>query len=286
MKGKMKMNLRSFFRKFGVLKHVFYHIHGIDISIHKTLIANFSGLKFKDAIKFPIIVYQGTEIEEMGKIVFNCPIRKGILVIGKRMFYRKRTTVIINRGTIEIDGDCEIMGGATIHVLRYCSKLCLGHNTIISESVNMLVDTTIKVGDYTRIAFGCLVIDSEFHFVLDTKTGIVGTTRYPITIGKYNWIGNSSVIKKGTVTPDYTIVSNGSMLTKDYRDIPQYSILQGIPAKLKASGLRRIYNDIIDKELNEYFMKNMDKRKTAISVDPNDPDCNQICNGEIHVHIH
>lgn len=217
------MSLRKFLSAFKFLKHIFYHIHGIDVSIHKTLIANFSAFPFKDAIKLPIIVYQGTEIEQIGKIKFNCPIRKGILVIGKRMFYRGQKTVIINRGTIEIDGDCEIMGGTTVHTLRYCSKLHLGSNVMIAECVRMLIDTDVSVGDFTRITFGCLVIDSEFHFVLNTETGSVGTTRYPIKIGKYNWIGNTAIIKKGTITPDYTIVSNGSMLTKDYSDIPKYS---------------------------------------------------------------
>lgn len=280
------MNLRKALSSFGFLKHVFYHLHGIDISVHKTLIANFSAFSFKDAIKLPILVYQGAEIEQMGTIKFNCPIRRGILVIGKRMFYRGQKTVIINRGTIEIDGDCEIMGGATIHTLRNCSKLHLGENVMIAECVRMLVDTEVSVGDCTRITFGCLVIDSEFHFVLNMETGVVGTTRYPIKIGRYNWIGNSSVIKKGTVTPDYTIVSNGSMVTKDFSDVPRYSILMGVPAKLKASGFRRIYNDEKDRELNEYFMQHMDQRKVSIPLDENDPESNIICNDEIRVHIH
>lgn len=280
------MNLRKVLSAFKFLKHIFYHIHGIDVSIHKTLIANISAFPIKDAVKFPVIVYQGTEIEQIGRIKFNCPIRKGILVIGKRMFYRGQKTVIINRGTIVVDGDCEIMGGTTIHTLRSCSKLHLGNNVMIAECVRMLVDTEVSVGDYTRITFGCLVIDSEFHFVLNTETGVVGTTKYPIKIGKYNWIGNTSVIKKGTVTPDYTIVSNGSMLTKDYSEIPEYSLLLGVPAKLKASGLRRIYNDIKDKELNEYFMEHMDLRKVTLPIDNNDPECNNICNDEIKVHVH
>ncbi len=157
---------------------------------------------------------------------------------------------------------------------------------MIAECVRMLVDTEVSVGDYTRITFGCLVIDSEFHFVLNTQTGVVGTTRYPIKIGKYNWIGNSSVIKKGTVTPDYTIVSNGSMLTKDYTDVPKYSILVGVPAKLKGSGFRRIYNDQKNQELNAYFMEHTDSRKVTLPLDANDPECNEICNDEIRVHVH
>ena len=36
------MNLRKVLSAFKFLKHIFYHIHGIDISIHKTLVANFS----------------------------------------------------------------------------------------------------------------------------------------------------------------------------------------------------------------------------------------------------
>lgn len=280
------INLRKSLSAFRFFKHVFYHLHGIDVSIHKTLMANFSALPFMDAIKIPIIVYQGTEIEQMGKIKFNCPIRKGILVVGKRMFYRGQKTVIINRGTIEIDGDCEIMGGTTIHVLRYCSNFHIGNNVMIGECVRILADTNITIGDFTRITFGCLLIDSEFHFVLNTETGVVNTTRYPIKIGKYNWIGNSTVIKKGTITPDYTIVSNKSMLTKDYSDIPKYSILLGSPAKLKGSGLRRIYNEKVDKKLNEYFMEHTDLRNTVLPLDNNDLECDKICNDEIRVHIH
>ncbi|WP_288318938.1 acyltransferase [Xylanibacter caecicola] len=280
------MNLRKFLNSFSFLKHVYYHIHGIDVSIHKTLIANLSAFPLKDAIKLPIIVYQGTEIEQIGKIKFNCPIRKGILVIGKRMFFRGQKTVIINRGTIEIDGDCEIMGGTTIHTLRYCSRLHLGNNVMIGEHVRILVDTEVSVGDCTRFSFDSIVIDSEFHFILNTETGAVGTTRCPIKIGRYNWIGNTTVIKKGTITPDYTIVSNGSMLTKDFSDIPNYSILLGVPAKLKATGFRRIYNEVKDRELNDYFMEHTDKRKIMLQLDANDPECNQICNDEIYVHVH
>lgn len=280
------MKLRKILSKFTFLKHIFYHIQGTDVSIHKTIYANFCAFPIRDAIKFPILVYQGTHIEEMGIIKFNCPIRKGILVIGKRMFFRNQKTVFINRGTIEIDGDCEIMGGTTVHILRKCSKLHLGENVMIGENVKVLTDTEIKISECTRVAFGCVIIDSEFHFIINITTGDVATTRYPIHIGKYNWIGNSSIIKKGTITPDYTIVSNGSMLTKDYSDIPLYSILMGIPAKLKVSGFRRIYNDNIDFQLQEYFMRYKESKRTNIPLNPNDPEFNQICNDEIHVHIH
>lgn len=157
---------------------------------------------------------------------------------------------------------------------------------MICECVRLLVDTEVTIGDFTRITFGCLVIDSEFHFVINMENGSVGTTRYPIKIGRYNWIGNTSVIKKGTVTPDYTIVSNGSMLTKDYSDIPKYSILLGVPAKLKATGFRRIYNDKVDKNLQDYFMSHPCERKTTLPIEKGDEDCNNICNDVIRVHIH
>lgn len=157
---------------------------------------------------------------------------------------------------------------------------------MIGECVRTLVDTEVTIGDFTRITFGCLIIDSEFHFVLNIKNGMVGTTRFPIVIGKYNWIGNSSIIKKGTVTPDYTIVSNGSMLTKDYSDIPQYSILIGTPAKLKGSGFRRIYNERRDSELNRFFMEHTDLRQTTIPLNKEDPECQELCNDIIKVHNH
>lgn len=280
------MELRAKLRGVKFLKTIFYTIHGINISYLKTIYINFSCMPLKHAIKFPIIVYQNTQIEQVGKITFNCPIKKGILVIGKRMFFRNQKTTFINRGELIINGNCEIMGGALIHILKKDSKLTIGNNVMIGECTKILTETHTIIGDYTRIAFNGLLIDSEFHHVINIKTGDINTARMPIKIGKYNWIGNSSIIKKGTITPDNIIVSNGSMLTKDYSEIPPYSILMGTPAKLRTNDIRRIYNLEYENFLTDMFTKNSDLKVFHVEKDDNDIMYNKICNEDINVHIH
>lgn len=280
------MNLRSFLSKLKFLKEIFYTIQEINISYLKTLYVNFSCLPIKYAIKFPIIVYQGTQLEQIGKITFNCPIKKGTLVIGKRMFFRNQKTTFINRGELEINGNCEIMGGTLIHILKNNSKLTIGNNVMIGECTKILTETHTTIGDYTRIAFNNLLIDSEFHYIINIKTGDINIARNPIKIGAYNWIGNSCVIKKGTITPDNIIVSNGSMLTKNYSDVPQYSILMGTPAKIKVSDVRRIYNLKYENFLTDMFIQNPNLKVYNVEKDFNDIIYDRICHENINVHIH
>ena len=279
------MSIRLIARKLFLFKFIFNRWRGMGISYHKTLLFNLSAFKFPTALKFPIWIYQGTKVEHVGKIIIKAPISNGMIRIGKRQFFRQTPTNIINIGTMEFNGNCTILGGTTIHVLGEKSKITLGKQVMIGENAKILVGPTINIGDYSRIAFGCLIMSADFHYVINTKTGIVLRSLAPIEIGKYNWIGNSSIIKKGTKTPDYCIVSNGSMLTKDYSAQPPYSLIIGTPGKVKGCGYRRVYNDKSNDELNAFFDGTQNTQK-VIPLKPEDPDYNWFCNGEINVHLH
>ena len=63
------------------------------------------------------------------------------------------------------------------------------------------------IGKYARIAFDSQFMDSDFHYMLNIEDGTVKNCTSFIEIGAYNWIGNRTTVKKGTVTPDYTIVA-------------------------------------------------------------------------------
>ena len=272
--------IRKLLSKSSLFHCVYLWIVGKGVSPLKTLYFNLVAFRVGDALKFPVWIYQGVKIEEVGKIKISTSISSGIVRIGQPMFYRGTKTTFINRGTIVFDGNCKIMMGSTIHVLTPSATLILGREVMICELVKILCDTTINIGDFTRIAYGSTVIDSEFHYVLNIENGEVNAKRKPITIGKFNWIGNSSIIKKGVRTPDYCIVSNGSMLIKDYSELPLYSLLMGAPAKLRGSGFRRVYNDGNDHKLDEYFKENLNKYSIG------DINHEQFCSGVIHVHDH
>jgi acetyltransferase-like isoleucine patch superfamily enzyme len=272
------MKIRSLTRNISLFRSLFNKWRGMGISYHKTLLFNFSAFNISTALKFPVWIYQGTKVEHTGIIKINAPISNGMIRIGKRQFFRQTPTCIINIGTMEFDGNCTILGGTTIHVLGEKSNIHFGKEVMIGENSKMLIGPKVEIGDYTRIAFGCLIMSADFHYIINTTTGLVSRSLAPIKIGKYNWIGNNSVIKKGTITPDYCIVSNGSMLTKDYSDQPLYSLIIGTPGKVKGSGYRRVYNDQSDKELNNYFDGTNNIHK-IIPKRPEDPNYDWFCNG-------
>lgn len=279
------MSVRSFLSRNAILHYLFNRWKGATVSLHNTLYFNLAAFPFRVAIKFPVWIYQGVKLEQVGKININYPVQSGIVRIGKRMFYRGKKTVFINRGCITFNGYCEIMGGALVHTLRNCSHIHFGHNVMIAEEVNILCDTELHIGDYTRITFGVLIIDSEFHHVINISSGDISPIRKPIYIGRYNWIGNRTTIKKGAKTPDYCIVSNGSMITKDFSDQPLYTLLMGIPAKVKGVGFRRVYNDENDIWLQQQFATE-NIAKVNIPKDNADPEYNKFCSDKINVHIH
>jgi len=65
-----------------------------------------------------------------------------------------------------------------------------------------------------------------------------------VVIGNDVWIGNNVMIMSGVKIGDGVIIGSGAIVT---RDIPSYSIVAGVPAKLLKM---RFDNSIIDKLLN------------------------------------
>ena len=279
------MRFGRIIRRIHLFRFIFDKWRGTAISVHKTLLVNFLLFRIKDALKLPIWVYQGTRIEHIGKVQINAPLHSGMIRFGRRKFFRSGKTVIINNGVITFQGNCTIMGGTTVHVLGTNCQMQFGRDVMIGENVKILVGPDISIGDFTRIAFGCVLMSADFHYVLNTSNGKVHRSMAPIVIGKYNWIGNNCSIKKGVVTSDYCIVSNNSLLLKDYSTDLPYPFIAGVPGKIKGYGLRRIYNDKSSKELDLFF-ENDGGDSMTIPLKEDDPDFNWYCNGKINVHLH
>lgn len=104
------MLLRKLLRKVVLSKFIFDKWRATSIPLPKTLWFNLLSFPLKDALKFPLWIYQGTKIEHICKIKLNTLLHTGMIRIGKRQFFRQTPTIIINVGTIEFDGDCSILG--------------------------------------------------------------------------------------------------------------------------------------------------------------------------------
>ncbi len=111
-------------------------------------------------------------------------------------------------------------------------------------------------------------MDTDFHYLINIKTREVNKNTESVFIGEQSWIGSWVVIKKGAKIPNNTIVAGPySMIAKDYRSkIEKYSVIAGCPAKIVASGLRRISNQDSENQIREHYRH---KTKVFISEESN-----------------
>ena len=223
------------------------------LNIRKTLMFNYVLLGWKGLLNRPVYIYNNTNIYHIGKIRFNCPLQKGIMKIGQFDYKSQGITKFFNIGTIDIYGPVKIEGGS---IIENCGHIILKGYNRISDGCYIFIRNKLIIGEQSRIGFHSFIMDSDDHFVIDVETKMVNRNTKPIEIGAYNWMGNTTYIKKGVKTPDYLIVASpNSLLTKDYTYLPPYSVIGGSPAKLLKGNIRRIYNTCEEKELNIYFRK-------------------------------
>lgn len=209
-----------------------------------TIYFNFRQLPFLQAVKLPIYVYFGTNLIDLsGKIKFNCVVRRGMVSLGKKWTRSQGRTNFMNRGVWIVDGEVMVCKGTRINIAQN-AIFRTGNHVNVRENCYIYVRKSVSIGDNSGIACSTQIMDSDFHFMIDVNNRQCNCPISEIEIGKNNWIGSFTTIKKGTHTPDNCIVASSyAVLSKDYTKIvPEYSILGGVPAKLISTGKRRVFN--------------------------------------------
>ncbi len=111
----------------------------------------------------------------------------------------------------------------------------------------------VDIEDNVRISWNVQIMDSDFHFVFNEKDNSIKYCSAPVFIGKNSWIGNHTMVCKGSKIPQYSILSSGSLINKDFSDVESKgNLFVGRPAVLKQTGIYRIFDT--DKE-NELFAR-------------------------------
>lgn len=235
------------------------------INIFKTLIFNFRAFPFRIAIKLPVYIYTDTLLRSIGKVYIDTEhVHGGMIRIGKRNFFVGFKTQFINSGEIHFQGKFLIESGTC---LNNSGIIVLGKESRFCERCNVLIVNKLEIGSSTQIAFETVIMDTDFHTIVNINKKIAKKSFGDIYIGAYNWIGNRSMIKKSTRTDDYTIVSSLSMLNKDYRSEERYPLIAGCPAKIIARGWRRIYSDKNNRLIDSYFRSSTSDVYEVESVD-------------------
>ena len=105
-------------------------------------------------------------------------------------------------------------------------SISLGNYILISPGTSIRSAESIDIGDSTMIASDVVITDSDWHGIYD-RTDYVATPK-PVKIHKNVWIGERSIILKGTQIGENSIIGAGSVV---HCDIPPNSVYAGNPAK-------------------------------------------------------
>lgn len=227
------------------------------VNWYRTLQINFMLLPFRLAKKMPILIYGPCKLGALrGEVIFATEPYRGMLKIGITDPFRSIDSIsyIEHTGTISLGEEVVLRRGIHLVVL---GKLSLGNHVYIGDNNAIYVKNNIIIGRGTRIGNNTTIMDTDFHYIVNTMDNSIKDNNAPIEIGEQNWIGGNCTIKKGTRTPKGTIIAGPySMVGKDYTSlIKEYSLMAGSPAKLLIENVRRVNNTESEKVLYEHFKK-------------------------------
>lgn len=252
--------INKIFSKIEYLKYRRY------INVIATLYLNFRTLPLYDALRLPIFVYGKVTFASLrGRIIIdNSHIKRGMIKMGRHqddyiLHSKKQLLRLDENGIIIFKGYCSIASDFLFKITT--GTLVLGDRVWIGQGVSIDCNESIEIGDCTSITYSTILSDSNHHFVIGADK-VVHRMSSPIIIGKYNWVGNNSMIDKGCVTTDFSIITHGSLVNKNYKSLSGTEdslLLAGCPAKILKKGLRRIFESTNEKKLKEYFELNPDR---------------------------
>lgn len=239
-----------------ILSKIEYHLSQPRLRLFHSLYFNLRMLPFKDAIKLPILFYGPTNFVWLtGKVLIEGKVSRAMIKIGKNFdfFSGTQKPMLLIQGEIVFHGPCNIAHNYCIRISKD-AKLEVQAYVFLGSSTRIVCIRDIKIGECTQFAFGCNIIDSNFHFLYDKRSMKVGNRDKKIVIGKNNWIGNSTSIVGGCCTGDYFTVASNSLVNKDFsKSLEQNVMLAGVPARIVKNDIQRIFSLDKESELYHYF---------------------------------
>lgn len=170
---------------------------------------------------FAVNLVQGAMRIFMAKIYLrNCT------QIGRMVSVNKKP-VIDNKGEMILGDEVRVWSNI-VQAKLYTGKkgkLIVGRNSRLN-GVHIDVRELVQIGENVRIAPYTIILDSDFH---DLKDHFADGASKPIIIEDNVWIATRSTILKGVRIGKGSVVATGAIVT---RDVPPYSVVAGIPARV------------------------------------------------------
>lgn len=148
---------------------------------------------------------------------------------------------------------------ASTAIISDKKKLKIEDNVWVNHYVR--IDTTggVEIGEGCQIGYGSCILSHSSHMAIrlmgihymdDSPEGRPGYVFKPVKIGKYSFIAGGCYIMPGVTIGKGCVVGVNSVVTKD---VPDYAIVAGSPAKVIGSTLDTDKKFIDDERVLESY---------------------------------
>jgi len=237
------------------LKLLFELLHA---NVFKTILFNFKMLPFHQAIKLPIFIYRNVHFRDLSGVVEVNNVRSGMVRVGYSLHYVATSVPMTEwtiRGKLVLNGPTRFFQGTYLLISDKATLTCGGIYNLFGSGCKIICFDTITIGKRVDVTWECQIMDTSFHYIQSTEnssTQIAPLTK-EIKIGDYVWIGNRTTIAKGTIIPDESIIASNSLVNKNLSEEGSYCLFAGTPVKVVRRGVRRVWNETNESELDEKY---------------------------------
>lgn len=206
------------------------------LSIPKSFYASWRLTSYKKAWTLPVLCRHNCKLVSVnGSIYGGGRIKIGFNQTG--LFDERTQRAIINiSGNIELHGIFELGAGSRLEVGNNGFLIIKG-NVANSAGLTISCHDRIVLEAGTVISWDTLILDRDFHYILDTNTYKTKSDHKPIFIGKNVWVCAGAKVLKGAVIPDGCIISAASVINRPFEE--NNCLLQGNPAMIVRRNVTR-----------------------------------------------
>lgn len=226
--------LKKLWNNRSILRSLFYSIY-----------FNFHYLPYKQAIKLPILLYKPHLRALKGKILIDSNhVRMGMIRLGFRtcgIYPNSGITWENIGGSITFKGVC-IIGNDSYLSFGSKASVIFGDDFRNTAGLKLVSARGISFGKGTRLGWGVLVMDTNFHPLYDMKRNVYKKASGPIEIGDYNWFGTQCKIMHSVRTPERCIFGMNTIVTRSC-EMKSYCVMGGSPVKVLTENVMRDYDN-------------------------------------------
>lgn len=214
----------------------FYRGVELLLSLPKSFYVSWRLTSFKQAFKLPVKCRFNTKLlDTSGTLTGGGKLSVGFNHTG--IYDSRLQRAIVNiEGTLQIADRLNLGAGSRLEVGKNGTLIIKG---LVANSAGLTIccHDRIEIGAKTVISWDTLIIDKDFHYIMNTDTGHTKQDHKPIIIGDGVWLCAGSKVLKGTTISNGCILSANSVATKTYEE--PNCLLMGNPAVVVKSHVTR-----------------------------------------------